>query len=207
MAYAVGQYYACAIAVGPDRAQVPTLVLGDGPLARAGNAGVRLAEAVNSYGQFMGNPLWEFSLATYRVEGVAESCLALQDRIGLDVNQLLYAAWLAGNNQCLSEGHLAELDGLVAEWRTAVIKPLRGLRRQLQGYSQAARVREELKGLELKAERAQQDMMYAFHQRSEELVPGDNPLLANLITVALLANPNRDDWDDAIRDLASVIAS
>lgn len=186
---------------------VQLLVAPAWPLVRSGNAGVRLAEAVNSCGQFMGNPLWEFSLATYRVAGVAESCLALQDQIGLDVNQLLYAAWLARNNQCLSEAHLAELDGLVAEWRAAVIQPLRGLRRQLQGYSQATSVREELKALELKAEQAQQDMMYAFYQRSEELLRGDNPLLANLTRVALQANPNRDQWDDAIRGLASVIAS
>ena len=146
-------------------------------------------------------------MATYREQGVAAACLALQDRIGLDVNQLLYAAWLARNNQCLAGSHLEALDAAVSEWRESVVRPLRELRRQLQGYAPAAAVREDLKGLELKAEQAQQDMMYAFYQQSAALERGDNPLLFNLAQVAQRESRARDEWEEAIRQLAAVIAS
>ena len=39
-------------------------------------------------------PLWAFSLAVYGGDGVAEECLDLQERLGLDVNILLFAAFL-----------------------------------------------------------------------------------------------------------------
>ena len=42
----------------------------------------------------MTNEFWDFSLATYAEEGVAQSLLAMQDELGLDVNVLLYASAL-----------------------------------------------------------------------------------------------------------------
>jgi hypothetical protein len=35
------------------------------------------------------NPFWDFSLALYAKEGVADACLLLQDKLGYDVNLLL----------------------------------------------------------------------------------------------------------------------
>jgi uncharacterized protein (TIGR02444 family) len=43
----------------------------------------------------MSNEFWEFSLATYKTDGVAEAALAVQDQMGLDINLILYASWLA----------------------------------------------------------------------------------------------------------------
>jgi uncharacterized protein (TIGR02444 family) len=36
---------------------------------------------------------WDFSVRTYGRPGVAEACLALQNRDGADVNMLMFAAW------------------------------------------------------------------------------------------------------------------
>ena len=36
------------------------------------------------------NPFWNYSLALYARAEVAKTCLALQDRLGLDVNLLLF---------------------------------------------------------------------------------------------------------------------
>jgi hypothetical protein len=47
----------------------------------------------------MNNPFWEYSLSHYVREGVADACLALQDGHGLDVNMLLYGAWLGSMGQ------------------------------------------------------------------------------------------------------------
>lgn len=153
----------------------------------------------------MSNPFWEYSLATYRVKDVAVTCLALQDTFDVDVNLLLYAAWLAQRNQCLSSGHLGELDALVAEWRTSVVCPLRELRRELRGYTQAAGVREDLKALELRAEQEQQALMHTFYLRCAELARADTPLLDNLTQVALLASPENRGWKNAITHLATLI--
>ncbi len=154
----------------------------------------------------MGNPLWEYSVATYRVEEVAAACLTLQDAFAVDVNLLLYAAWLAHSNRRLSADHLKAVDELVGEWRESVVQPLRALRRQLRGYQQAAGVREEIKALELRAEREQQDMMHAFHRCAAELVRDVCPMHDNLAQVALLASPGTRDWEREIGRLARLIS-
>ena len=41
------------------------------------------------------NAFWKFSLAVYAAPGVPEECLAVQERYGVDVNVLLFCAWLA----------------------------------------------------------------------------------------------------------------
>lgn len=153
----------------------------------------------------MRNPLWEFSLATYRHGEVAATCLALQDSFDADVNLLLYAAWLAQLNWQLSERHLAELNAVVTDWRDGVVKPLRALRRQLHAISAAAGVYEELKTIELRAEQQQQEMMYAHYQASVGFARVDQPLLANLTQVALLASPQDRGWVTEIGRLASLI--
>jgi uncharacterized protein (TIGR02444 family) len=154
----------------------------------------------------MSNPLWDHSLTIYRVDGVAMSCIALQDTFDIDVNLLLYAAWLAHRQRCLSDDHLAALDACVREWRENVVKPLRGLRRQLRAHTSAAKVCDELKSLELRAEREQQDRMYAFYQRAPGLPHSDDPLLENLTRVALMASADHSGWESAIRHLAARIA-
>jgi uncharacterized protein (TIGR02444 family) len=154
----------------------------------------------------MDNPLWEYSLATYREAGVAESCLALQDTFGVDVNLLLYAAWLAARNQCLSADHLRALDERVSEWRARVVQPLRALRIDLRDYPQAVALRESLKALELRAEREQQDVMHTFYEHAAEPARENNPLHKNLVEVALLASPQARDWEGAIRHLAALLS-
>lgn len=154
----------------------------------------------------MSNPLWDYSLTIYRLDEVASSCIALQDTFDMDVNLLLYAAWLAHLKCSLSDDHLAALEALVSEWREQVVKPLRGLRRQLRDYPGAESARDELKHLELQAEREQQDMMYAFYQRSPTLPRCDAALLENLSRVAQRACPGTSDWDTHVRHLAALIA-
>ena len=42
----------------------------------------------------LANPFWTFSLAVYAEPGVQAECLDLQDQDGIDVNMLLFCAWL-----------------------------------------------------------------------------------------------------------------
>jgi uncharacterized protein (TIGR02444 family) len=150
------------------------------------------------------NPFWHYSLATYRLDGMAPSCLALQDTFGLDVNMLLYASWLAYMDQRLSDEHAAGVEVAIVDWRDRVVKPLRALRRQLQDYPRAEGVMEEMKGLELRAEQQQQDMMFAFFQRTAGLPQALRPLRENLLLVARFANPKVAGWELTIDHLVTL---
>jgi uncharacterized protein (TIGR02444 family) len=146
-------------------------------------------------GYSMSNPFWDYSLASYSLEGVASGCLVLQDTCGMDVNLLLYAAWLAHMNQRLSGEHVAGVGAVIFEWQEKVVKPLRALRRQLQDYPPAVAVREEIKALELRAEQQQQALMYAFFQRTGDLPQAPRPLRENLVLVAQFACPQDAVWE------------
>jgi uncharacterized protein (TIGR02444 family) len=111
------------------------------------------------------NPFWDFSLVVYRRPGVAEACLALQDRQGLDVNLLLFCCWAGSKGQRLDAEDIARLRRSVGEWQQAVVAPLRGVRRRLKDLpdkdsGQAGALRQAVKDCELDAERIEQAMLH-----------------------------------------------
>lgn len=128
----------------------------------------------------MDNEFWVFSLEVYAVEGIAGHCLAVQDEMGLDVNVVLYAAWLASIDRKLTGAHLAGLEACIEPWRQRVVLPLRVLRRALRGYHDASWVRESVKELELQSEKKQQNMMWEFFNSSGALPVQERPLNGNL---------------------------
>jgi uncharacterized protein (TIGR02444 family) len=107
---------------------------------------------------------WRFSLAFYALPGVAEAVLALQDQGGYDVNLILFAVWLglAGYGR-LDRDRLAAAERAIHSLRTEVVAPLRALRRRLKPSREGdiQRLREEIAGLELAAERAVQQRLEA----------------------------------------------
>ena len=149
----------------------------------------------------MSNPFWEFSLAHYELDDVPQACLALQDEFGLDVNLLLYAAWLAGMDRCLTLEHLKDMDVTIAPWRTRVVQPLRALRRQWRNYPAASGIRNEIKRLELDSERRQQDMMLAHYHSVAVLSPAARPLQENLSVVARFFCGDKGGWSPAVQRL------
>ena len=107
-----------------------------------------------------GHPFWDHSLELYSRPGVAESCLRLQDRLGLDINLLLYACWTAAEGAGRpSSGDWRRLVDETAAWREQVVEPLRAVRRFLKdppAVPGSAGLRERVKALELEAEHAEQ---------------------------------------------------
>lgn len=130
----------------------------------------------------MSNPFWEFSLAHYELDDVPQACLVLQDEFGLDVNLLLYAAWLASLDLALTADHLAQVEAAVAAWREEVVLPTRELRRNLKEIPGADALREKIARLELEAEAHQQDLIFACYR--ESVLQGPGNLAANLAEVA-----------------------
>ncbi len=80
--------------------------------------------------EFQPNPFWDYSLSLYGKPEVAESCIFLQDKYGLDVNLLLFCLWIAASGRGALEA--VEIDDCIrrtGDWREQVIEPLRSIRR------------------------------------------------------------------------------
>ncbi|MNE54512.1 hypothetical protein D3C80_1492950 [compost metagenome] len=100
--------------------------------------------------------VWSFAVALYARPGVEDACLQLQDA-GADVLLLLSGAWLGRAGVDYSEERLGALRAVAAPWQRQVIAPLRALRQswrtQAQQDEQLAGLREQIKRLELEAEK------------------------------------------------------
>ena len=112
---------------------------------------------------FPPSPFWSFSLAIYRKPGVAEACLALQDRHAIDVNLLLAALFSGAGGIALDADAWAMLEGAVGAYHREVVRPLRAARRALTplepGSPVAAQLRSAVKAAELDAEHLEQLMI------------------------------------------------
>jgi len=134
----------------------------------------------------MSNEFWEFSLATYATEGVSDSALAVQDQMGLDINLILYASWLASLELKLTGEHLAGLRHRTERWQKEVVIPLREVRTRLRNDPSAAELRHQVKAIELSSEKHQQELMWSYFNAADSLPRGVQSLGENL---ALLLPP------------------
>ncbi len=132
-----------------------------------------------------GNPLWTYSVSVYEKPGVSTQLIQLQDDFGADVNLLLCACWLGQQQVLISSTQWTVLIKASAKWRAECILPLRSVRRFLGDYVSGGHVLggyvsggdasggdamgsydrsdnfyQQLKELELEAERWQQDLLY-----------------------------------------------
>lgn len=153
----------------------------------------------------MNNPFWEYSVQQYARSGVAEACLALQDEHGLDVNMLLYGAWLASIGRQPDSAHLEAMSRDIREWRERVVQPLRHLRRQWKGFAPAAQLRDQLQAIELAAERAQQDRMLAVCRTNPPPDGAPAILEANLCLVAESTGLDGRGWRPLVTRLAGLL--
>ena len=130
--------------------------------------------------------LWQFSVTVYSVPGVADECLGLQERYGVDVNTLLFCAWLAfARRAALTAQDIEAIRDAVNAWHEKAVKPLRAVRRYLKDRpgSDVVRLRRHVKAVELEAERVEQAMLFAYaeaHWPARGTAPRMDSLLSNL---------------------------
>lgn len=101
----------------------------------------------------------------YGRPGVRESCLALQDRHGLNVNCLLAAVWAGEQGWALGPRDWTELKAAVATIDDAAVRPVRALRRAISKNPALdpelrAGVKRMLLYAELRAEQAVEAVLY-----------------------------------------------
>jgi uncharacterized protein (TIGR02444 family) len=118
---------------------------------------------------------WAFSIAVYAGDGVAEECLSLQERLELDVNLLLFAAYMgAAEGVALTIQDISAASAAIADWHGEVVRPLRRVRRALKQPSLEdgnplraadAALRLQVKRAELDAEKIEQAMLWQWSRQ------------------------------------------
>jgi uncharacterized protein (TIGR02444 family) len=80
--------------------------------------------------EFPAHPFWDFALPLHETKGVGEACIALQDRLGVDVNCLLLCCWLGASGRGrLGDAGARKMIDVVRAWSKDVVQVLRGVRR------------------------------------------------------------------------------
>lgn len=94
--------------------------------------------------------LWPYAVKIYTQPRVSDCCIALQDRLGVNVCLVLAMIWLAARGRCCTTASTEILAQCAADW-DAVLAPLRIARRALRQRS--ASLYAEAGQLELAVER------------------------------------------------------
>lgn len=99
---------------------------------------------------------WPDMCAAYRNRELGRACLSLQEAFAVDVPLLLLLCLADRAGRSVSDGGLSALVEGAGAWRETVIAPLRQIRQAMKHRFTAvpeAALREEIKRLELEAER------------------------------------------------------
>ena len=107
------------------------------------------------------NDFWRFSLRVYDQEGVASECLELQELHGVNVNLLLFCAWIGTQAIILDRNAIEAASRVVVRWDAMVVRSLRLARQEMKADPEMATVRPHVKALELEAEQIEQAMLFA----------------------------------------------
>jgi uncharacterized protein (TIGR02444 family) len=138
---------------------------------------------------------WTFSLAVYADAAVQKECLDLQDRFGVDVNLLLFCAFVgAAHGALLSEADVSNAAAAVGDWHRNIVTHLREVRRALKPFAagpstisaSAEALRNSVKASELEAERIEQTLLEVWCSARLDRLPRAKPdkaVAANIQTL------------------------
>jgi uncharacterized protein (TIGR02444 family) len=147
--------------------------------------------------QSLDTPLWAFALAIYGRDRVADECLGLQERLKLDVNLLLFAAFIGAlEGVRLDSQDMAAANAVVADWHGEIVVTLRRARRALKApgtdadnplRGASATLRAQVKAAELEAEKIELAMLWQWSRRQLAGRPGTEraPALAGNLSAVL----------------------
>ena len=125
------------------------------------------------------NEFWRFSLAVYGRAEVAKECLGLQDAFGIDVNILLFCAWLGKQAVALHREDIEAASQAVASWQDDIVRPLRTVRQRLRDFSGHEKLRAGIKDGEIEAEQIEQAMLFAFSRQLQRQNAGQGDCVAS----------------------------
>lgn len=124
--------------------------------------------------------LWRFALAFYAQPGIAPLCVRLQADGGTDVMLLIAHCYASARLEApLGVPEVQALRDQMADWRCRAVLPLRALRVNLRApvahlpESEREAFRDQLKQIELAAEKMQAGMLCAWLAARIPAEPGD----------------------------------
>jgi uncharacterized protein (TIGR02444 family) len=158
----------------------------------------------------------QFALELYGSDGVGAACLQLQARHGLDVNMVLFAAYVgAACRQALTTSGIAAARLRVDPWHQEVVRALRAVRQRLKTGPMPApndeteRLRRKIQQIEIEAELIELDQLGALTPQLEaERASGsaaDCATAAIETVVRAYANTSLDDADH--RAINTIVAA
>ena len=146
-------------------------------------------------------------MAVYAADGVSAACLTLQGRLDVDVNVVLFAAYVgAVRAESLTDAGLVAALDRIGGWHREVVLPLRSVRRRLKVETSpaAARLRADLQRLEIDAEMVELAELGAL--AADEARPSASGTSTERAAAAI-GTVVGDDLDDELRAAVGVIAS
>lgn len=124
----------------------------------------------------------DFALDLYGSAGVSPACLLLQERRAVDVNLVLFAAYVgAHRGRPLTAAEFARVAASVRPWQDEVVVPLRRVRRRLADGPEPAptaattALRDRIKGVELDAEMIELEHLRGHAEALVDDGPRDTP--------------------------------
>ncbi len=114
---------------------------------------------------------WDFSVRTYRTDGVPDACLSLQNDYDADVNMLLYCCWVGAYIGQFDHELFTKASEFSTLWADHVVVPLRSARTWMKRTGcdtetvptdACMQLREEIKSVEFAAEKMQQQVLEAL---------------------------------------------
>ena len=121
------------------------------------------------------HPFWDFSLKIYGNDGVPAACLALQDRRIIDVNILLFNAWIGeSGGGVLTASEQETVLATTEDWCRDIVCEIRALRNRLKGgmppipTERSDVLRKMILDVEVKSEHLEQMAMAAAVKRKAD---------------------------------------
>ena len=161
---------------------------------------------------------WDFSVTTYRKPGVADACLSLQDRHGLDINVLLYCCWFGWTRGALDEETFNTALSFAEPWANEVVRPLRAARTWMKvtgcnssgvAEDDCMALRDRIKAVEFEAEHLQQATLEELTPRATEPPAAGERLTAAASNLRQYLNHcgTRLDGGPSLLELSQIVAA
>ena len=78
------------------------------------------------------HPFWQFSCQLYQERSVKQACLGLQNQLGMNVNVVLFACWLAVSGRGrLQAADFTRIKRVIGHWHQSITAKLRHFRQQM----------------------------------------------------------------------------
>lgn len=172
--------------------------------------GVAMLDAVKMVSGETYNPLWDYSLSSYKRAGVETICLTLQDEFNLNVNFLLYCCWLSTGAIKIADSELLQQVKELRYWDYEVLMPLRQARRALVKLriTETEALKDKVMLCELEAERLFQNEIYSsfvqLNKKPETAQDATQAVSKKKLGLSSISNKKdlsaSDDVDVAIRN-------